>query len=446
MNKYNLENLKDKSIAMLGFGSENVELCRWLIKHKAPCRITILDQDEAVKEKYPEFNFSGIEWGLGKGYDKFLTGYDFISRVAGYPLFTPSIKKAIRNKVIITSPTKFFFEFCPSKNIIGVTGTKGKGTTSALIVEILSTAGKKVFWGGNIGIPMFSFIDKLNSSDWIVLELSSFQLEDLELSPHIAVLTNLQKEHLKPADPNNPNYHKSYKDYIKAKLRIFAEQSKDDFAVINKKIDFAKISSGRGKAILGRGKKVYFAKLDYPSRLVGEHNKENIAAAAAAANLAGVKKAVIKKAVKKFKGLEHRIEYIDEIKGNEYYDDSFATTPQAAITALDSFADPIILIAGGADKGSDFYSFAKLAKKKTKAMILFKGKGSKRIKKELAKIKYDKEMIFATDNMKDAVFLAKKYAKENDIILLSPACASFGVFKNYKERGDLFKEEVRNIL
>ncbi|MEA3450238.1 MAG: UDP-N-acetylmuramoyl-L-alanine--D-glutamate ligase [Patescibacteria group bacterium] len=437
--------MNNKKIALLGFGSENVEFLRWFVRHKVDCKITICDQQKDIKKKYKEFDLPNIFWQTGINYDKSLENFDIISRIAGYPLFARRLKKARREGVEISSPTKLFFEYCPTKNIIGVTGTKGKGTTTALIMAILKIAKKTVFWGGNIGIPMFSFIDKLKKDDWVVLELSSFQLEDLKTSPHISVLTNLQREHLRPADPKNPNYHKTYADYILAKFNIFKFQKKKDYAIINQKTNELSSKIKQNKFDLGSGKKIYFDKIDYSSHLAGEHNQENVAAATAVARLLGIKNSTIKKAVKNFQGLEHRLEFIGEERGIKYYEDSFATTPESAIIALKSFDSPIILLAGGPDKGANFNKLAKEITRRVKFLILFRGEGSKRIKKELLRINYPSTNIYSAGSMKEAFGQVKKNIKTGDIVLLSPACASFGIFKNYKERGNKFKGELRKI-
>ncbi|MCK5211236.1 UDP-N-acetylmuramoyl-L-alanine--D-glutamate ligase [Candidatus Parcubacteria bacterium] len=435
------EKFKGKRVALLGFGIENQAFLGWLQKQKIECEIVICDQKKELDLVYPDLNQDNISWNLGINFDKNLEKFDIILRVPGYPLFKPEIKKAIRAGAEVTSPTKLFFEFSSTKNIIGVTGTKGKGTTSGLIVEIISMAGKKVYWGGNIGIPIFNFFSKLKKTDYVVLELSSFQLEDLEVSPHVAVITNLSREHLKPADPINPNYHKSMEDYIRAKLNVVKFQKKGDMAILNKKIQFSGASTRRGQYQLGRGKKIYFSKLDHDSRLIGDHNKENIAAAAKAAKAIGIREAVIKKGVKKFKGLPHRIEFVGKFNRNKYYDDSFATIPESSIIALKSFDAPIILLAGGADKGSSFKKFAKEIKKRTRFTVLLNGKATPKLKKELRRIGY-MDMQNA-DSMKEAVRIACQQAKTEDVVLLSTGCASFGMFNNYKERGDLFKKEVK---
>jgi len=428
-----LNKLKNKKIAILGFGIENKALVEFLIKEKVEAEITICDARVGAKEEV-----RGVKWHLGKNYDKNLDKFDIISRVAGYPLFSKEIKKALVSGIEVTSSVKLFFEFCPTKNIIGVTGTKGKGTTSALIFEILKKAGKKVFWGGNIGIPVFSFLNKIKQGDWVVLELSSFQLEDLNISPRIAVITNFTKEHLAPADPNNPNYHKTIKDYRLAKNNIVKFQKHRDLAIINKKLV---ISNWR----FGKGRIVKFGKSEQESELIGEHNKENIAAAVETAKIIGIKDEIITKTVNNFKGLEHRLQKVAYKKRVAYYNDSFATTPEAAITALNSFSSPIILLAGGAEKNSDFKKLARAIKSRASFVILLRGKATPRLKREILRVNYPKNKIKTAVSIAQAVRLAEQKAVKGGIVLLSTACASFGMFKNYKERGELFKKEVMKL-
>ena len=235
-----LKMLNNKKIAILGLGIENLALIRYLLKHKIKAEITICDKREEVKNTglrvKPAMTNAGpgmtkINWQLGKNYNKNLEKFEVLFRSPGWPI-TP-LAPLVRGGVQLSSPMKMFFELCPTKNIIGVTGTKGKGTTASLIYEILKAAGKRVWLGGNIGIAPFAFIGKIKQTDWVVLELSSFQLEDMAVSPHIAVITNLYSEHLAPADPNNPNFHKSLKEYYNAKLNIIKLQTEDDKAVLN---------------------------------------------------------------------------------------------------------------------------------------------------------------------------------------------------------------------
>ncbi|MCK5510282.1 UDP-N-acetylmuramoyl-L-alanine--D-glutamate ligase, partial [Candidatus Parcubacteria bacterium] len=371
----------------------------------------------------------------------------------------PEIKKAKKFGVEISSPIKLFFELCPTKNIIGVTGTKGKGTTSSLIYEIVGAGhcpvpvrdNPNIYIGGNIGIPVFSFLEKIKKNDWVVLELSSFQLEDLDKSPKIAVITNFSREHLKPADPNNPNHHKTLDDYFAAKFNIIRFQTKNNFAVINRdlklKVACTRLTGENSfKGIFGaNGKKIYFDKSNLKSQLLGEHNKKNIAAAIAVAKILKINKKFITRAITNFKGLGYRLEFVAEKDSINFYNDSFATIPESAVTALKSFNHPVILIAGGADKGNDFKKIAKEIKKKVKFLILFTGEGSVRLKNRLRKISFSDNKICMANNMSEAIKTALAKADSGDVVLLSPGCASFGVFKNYKERGRLFKEEVKKL-
>jgi UDP-N-acetylmuramoylalanine--D-glutamate ligase len=437
--------LQNKKIAALGLGVENLALVKFLLKHRVNCHITVCDpksaaelgdrfleiKDLARKNKLPEINLM-----TGKNYDAHLTDFDIVFRSPGYPLFNPNLIKAKKAGVEISSPMKLFFELCPTKNIIGVTGSKGKGTTSSLIYEIIKKSGKKVWLGGNIGTAPFEFIDKIKPNDCAVLELSSFQLEDLQASPKIAVITNFYEEHLAPADPFNPNYHQTMKSYWQAKANIFAQQKSGGYLVINEKL------KNKKEKIKNIGKIIYYRKSELASKLTGEHNKENIAAAVEVAKILKIKPTIVAQAVKNFKGLPHRLEFVAEINGVKYFDDSFATVPDVSVIALKSFAGErnIILLAGGADKGSNFKNFAKEIKKRVKYLILFKGKGTDRIKSQISNLK---SQISVVDNMKKAVVVAKSKAIPGDIVLLSAGCASFGCFKNYKERGEQFKAEIK---
>jgi UDP-N-acetylmuramoylalanine--D-glutamate ligase len=190
---------------------------------------------------------------------------------------------------------------------------------------------------------------------------------------------------------------------------------------------------------------IYFTKLDLKTKLVGEHNKENIAAAVEVAKILRIKYEILAVAIRKFKGLEHRLDFVKKVRGVSYYDDSFATTPEAAITAIQSFQSPIVLLAGGAEKNSDFKELARVVKKRVKFTILFKGDATPRLRKELLKAKLASSQIKVVYCMREAVKTAYKNAKKKDIVLLSPACASFGMFKDYKERGKLFKQGVKKL-
>ncbi len=418
-----------ENIIFLGLGAENFALICWLLSHGETMPITIWDSQNAsgLGERYKTLKkYRNIVWKFSKRLPS-LESYALVVRSSGVFISAPERKRLADS---LSNAIELFLRFAATKNIIGVTGTKGKGTTSSLIAHILKTAKKKVYIGANIGIPLFSFIDKLDKDSWVVLELSSFQLQDMKTSPHIAVITNFSPEHLAPADPINPNFHTSLKEYWEAKYNITRFQKKNDYLVINKKL----------KAKKSKAKVITFTSSTLASTLPGEHNKENIAAAIEVAHLVKISKPIIARAVKKFHGLPYRIEKTTIKNGVSYFNDSFSTTPIATETALRSFTQPIILLAGGADKGSDFKTLARLIKQRVSYIILFKGKGTLRLLQSLKKTGFDKKNITVVDNMKKAITIAGQKSKPGDIVLLSPACASFGLFKNYKDRGNQFNQ------
>ncbi|HZJ41567.1 MAG TPA: UDP-N-acetylmuramoyl-L-alanine--D-glutamate ligase [Patescibacteria group bacterium] len=439
MKKENNEIIYTDKIALLGLGKDNLALLNLLDKHNAPIEVTICDFRSV--DLLPKLNLKNIKpnYQLGTSFNQNLYQFDILYRSPGWSLSCPGIKEARKNKKIkITSALNIFFELCPSKNIIGVTGTKGKGTTATLIYEILKAAFKgkrKVFLGGNIGISPLSFLEKINTKDFIILELSSFQLEDLNYSPFISVITNLYKEHLAPADPNNPNYHLSFSSYWKSKLNI-ASKKNNKYLIANKSLQNKLEKENLDSHI------TYFSSSSLPTKLKGDYNKENIAASVAVSKILKIKPAIYKKIILNFNNLEHRLELVTNKKGVTYYNNTFSTTPESTILDLESFSTRIIQIAGGADKGADFKGLARAIKKSTSLLILLPGLGSDKIKNELKKINFPKNKLAVVKNMKDAVKIAKLNSRPSDTVLLSTGCASFGIFKNYKERGNLFKKYV----
>ena len=361
---------KGKKIAVLGLGIEGLSSAVFLSKRGAI--VSVLDQkrenqlDQSLLKILRE---SDIEILGGEEYLKNLLKYNLVVRSPGVKL--ELLKKFVsENK--ITSQTKLFFDLCPCP-VIGVTGTKGKGTTSSLVYEMLRKQGFDVYLGGNIGKPPLDFLDKLNTQSKVVLELSSFQLQDLTKSPHIAVVLMMTSEHL--------DYHKDTNEYVKAKKNILRFQTKDDLAIINKDYPasnesgihtegkvfqvsrIGKVKEGcfveNGKILVSISKgrftteKVEIIKTK-DILLPGEHNLENVCAAIMAALLSSVSKKNIIKVLKTFKGLEHRLELVGEVNGVRFYDDSFSTIPETAIAAIQAFKNPEILILGGSSKNSDF--------------------------------------------------------------------------------------------
>lgn len=423
-------------------------MLKFLWEHGLEADITIADSRSREKLVKRIGNLPPIQarFSLGDAYDRDLDRYDIVFRVPGCPMHKKEIIKAQKNSVEITSVSKIFLQNPKTKNVIAVTGTKGKGTTSGLIVKILATAGKTVHWGGNIGVPIFSFYKEIKKDDFVVLELSSFQLEDVDVSPHIAVITNIFPEHLQPADPNNPNYHKSYQSYCNIKMKVLAYQRPGDYAVLNPDIKNQCMAKGKMKVNLGKANKIYFNKQEFASRLAGEYNKYNIGAAFEVGRILGIRDSVIKKAVKNFKSLPHRLEFVRELNGVKYFDNSFATTPESTIADIQSFAEDKIIILGGADKGADFNKLAEVIRhSNVKLSVILPGEGSTRILKELDSVKINKERVILVDDMEQAVRCAYENSRMGDVVILSTACASFGLFRNYYERGDKFREEVNGL-
>lgn len=459
--KYTEEQLKvfrGKKVAILGIGVEGLSTGRFLKKHQA--HLTFFDQVESIEDS---------ALNEAKSLGEVITGKDVFSQVSGFDLIvrSPGIKKtekfileAQEKGAILTSQTKLFFDLCPAP-IIGVTGTKGKGTTSSLIYEMLKASGRDTYLGGNIGIPPLNFLDQLTEQSIVVLELSSFQLADLTKSPHIAVMLMVVPEHM--------NYHEDMADYIDAKRNLLRYQKSDDFAVLNRdyvasnesdvftdgKVFFVtreRSSTDQGAFIKEDAiwmsmqgtewKIIDLAKIALP----GKHNWENAASAAVAATLAGATKSEIVHVLQTFKGLEHRLELVKEVNGVKYYDDSFSTTPETAIAAIESFEQPEILILGGSSKESDFTELGDtIAKAKNIKAIIGIGQEWERIKASIHGLPEHVLLLEGAQDMQTVVQAASKIAREGDVVLLTPACASFGMFKNYKERGNQFKEEVHRL-
>ncbi len=451
-----IQDLQGKKIAVLGYGMEGKAVTKYLIKHGV--KPVLFDQkplEAWEKPERQEMHTLGVDFVFGPDSFRQLGKFDVAFRSPGVRLAQVESKK-----LKVTSQTKFFFENCPAK-IIGITGTKGKGTTSALIYKMLlgSTIKDKrsrIYLTGNIGkVQPLDFIDKLKTDDWVVYELSSFQLQDLNRSPHIGVVLMVTSEHL--------DYHLDNKEYVKAKEAIVKYQNENDIALINADFE-ASLEIGK----LGKGKKLYFsskktlekgcfvkngailiAGSDFrlpisDLQLRGQHNWENVCAAILAANAAGANKSSIINAIKNFTGLEHRLEFVSQKRGIKFYNDSFSTTPETAIAAIKSFVEPLIVILGGSSKNSDFTLLGKIISesKNIKSLILI-GEEAKRIK---AAIQAEKlEMLTGAKNMIEIFAQVKSVALPGDVVLLSPACASFGMFNDYKDRGNQFKIAVKNF-
>ncbi|MFC1727776.1 UDP-N-acetylmuramoyl-L-alanine--D-glutamate ligase [Patescibacteria group bacterium] len=442
-----------KKVAVLGLGLEGQDAARFLLEKKA--KVTVFDQKSMSQlgKPFQEFKQKGIDFVLGKKCLAKLSGFEMIIRSPGFHRHLPAILAAEKKGAQISSVTKLFFDLCPGK-IIGVTGTKGKGTTATLIHQILRKDKKQVSLAGNIGRPMLSLLPSLKSSSWVVLELSSFQLMDIDQSPHIGVVLFITREHL--------DYHLDVLEYTEAKSGIVRYQQKNDFAVLNADSPTSFSLAAKTKASVhyfSRQKKVNGSYVINKSiylkdklvgktknlKIRGQHNWENVCAASLASHLAGASLNSIKKAVFSFKGLEHRLELVRVIKQVLFFNDSFSTTPETTMAAIRSFNEPIVLIAGGSEKGSDYTQLGKEISCSTVKTLILIGEMAEKIHQKVIKSDFRGKVILGPKNMEKVVGLALKEARKGEVVLLSPGCASFDMFKNYKDRGNKFKQDVKAL-
>ena|SRR3989344_8134396 len=452
-----MQDWKNKRISVLGVGVEGLSSAKFFTQQGA--QVTVLDQkneSDHEPQSLDTLKKLGIKLVLGKDAFSGLEKFDLLVRSPGIKLAHEALGKIPKEK--ITSQTKLFFDLCPAR-IIGVTGTKGKGTTASLIFEMLKAAGKDAFLGGNIGTPPLEFFPKLTKDSWVVLELSSFQLQDLHKSPNIAVLLMVTSEHL--------DYHSDTYEYIDAKRNILRFQKPEDFAIVNRDYmashesdiytDGKVFQISRERGVLEEGSflrdDAIWIRLDGQEkkiidikdvRLPGKHNLENAAAAAMAGILVGISIERIRKTLNTFTGLEHRLELVREVRGVRYYDDSFSTTPETAIAAIEAFTEPEILILGGSSKGADFSGLGE-AINKAKNIKAIIGVGTEWPKIKATITNNAILLIEGATDMKTIIAAASKIATQGNVILLSPACASFDMFKNYKDRGEQFKKEVAKL-
>ena len=454
------ETLRGRSIAVIGMGVSNTPLIRMLLR--AELKVTVCDKSprERVEEQASELESLGAKLKMGPDYLSKIHKFDVIFRTPGLSPNTPELKKAVEGGSVLTSEMELFFKLCPCK-IIGVTGSDGKTTTTTLISEFLKEAGHNVYLGGNIGRPLLPDVDGMTAEDVAVVELSSFQLMSMDHSPSVAVFTNLS--------PNHLDYHHTMEEYTQAKLNIFCHQKPEDRAVFNYDNDITRSLSKAavGCAMLFSRKQkleeegVYlrdgaiWLTNNMGSREVlpladihipGVHNIENYMAAIAAVD-GIVPDKCVRAVAQRFTGVEHRIELVRELDGVKYYNDSIGTSPTRTMACLDSFEQKLILIAGGYDKGVPFTQLGLAIVEKVKVLILT-GDTAPAIKKAVEEAEGYAESglrLIETEDLTAAVSVARGIAQEGDVVVLSPACAAFDRFKNFMERGKVFKQLVNAL-
>ena len=450
--------IKGKKIAMLGLGVSHTQLIFDFLKQGAKVYACDRRERDQIGPLADKLEAAGAKLRLGSGYLDNLE-VDVIFRTPGMNYHLPELEAARKRGIAVTSEMEVFFDLCPA-TIFGVTGSDGKTTTTTLIAKMLEAEGKKVFIGGNIGTPLLPEIEKITAVDFVVVELSSFQLISMRKSPDVAVITNVA--------PNHLDVHKDMDEYVEAKKNIILHQNAFSRTVLNRdnEITESMRKYARGQLLgfsmtkkLNNGAwldekgvlHMAYRGIDVPIMdkkeisIVGDHNVENyLTAITAVWGYVSIKS--IKQVAHEFKGVEHRIEHVRELDGVDYYNDSIASSPTRTIAALKAFNRPLILLAGGYDKHIPFEPMVSELIKKVKILYLC-GDTADRIEASVkASPDYKgKPVIIKTENLAESVEKAHAAAEKGDAVLLSPASASFDAFKNFVERGKYFKELVNNL-
>ena len=443
-----------KQVLVLGLGRSGAAACR-LLKVKGAA-VVGWDQkeEEDLSREALSLREEGVSLKLG-GQPKDLVGATDILVVSpGLPLSLPVFKEARERGIPIISEIELAYQFMGDHPLVAVTGTNGKTTVTTLIGAILKKAGCQVEVAGNIGIPLSKIITRLRPETIVVAEISSFQLETiLDFRPKISIILNLSPDHL--------DRHPTEDDYLRAKARIFLNQGEDDFCILNKDdplvcslkeepkakiIFFSKEEMEEGiflkekkivRRLSNREEEIFdIREIGIP----GHHNLENVLAACGALMLLGIEKEAIRQTLREFKGLEHRLELVGEQKGVRFVNDSKATNVDATLRALEAIDSPIALIAGGQDKGSSLSPLKEVIREKVEALILM-GQAKERFARELTGL----SNIYLVSGLREAVNKAYSLAWPGWTVLLSPACASFDMFKDYQERGETFKKMVKEL-
>ena len=451
------KSVKGKRIAVIGMGVSNLPLVKMLAESGA--FVTVHDKrDAAALDDFEELSKMGVSFVLGDGYlDKIGDGTEYVFKTPGVRYDVRAIAKAAENGAVVSSEMELFFEVCPSK-IIAVTGSDGKTTTTSLIHEMLKKGGYTCHLGGNIGHPLVADVENIKPDDIAVVELSSFQLHTMKKSADIAVVTNVT--------PNHLDWHKDFDEYVEAKKAVFKYQS-GGRAVFNFDNDITRgfgedvenavyfssksfLDNGYclkdGKIVKASDGAVEREILDIDTIYIpGMHNVENYMAAIAAVD-GLVPDDVVRRTAVEFKGVPHRIEFVREFDNVKYYNDSIASSPARTTAGLKSFGGKkVVLIAGGYDKKIPFDSFGEIVNECVKKLVLV-GVTSDKIETAVRNAPNFADLpIYRCSEFEEAVNCAREIAESGDTVILSPACASFDLFKNFEVRGDRFKDIVNGF-
>ena len=450
--------LKGKKILVVGLGKSGLASALFLRSQGAQVTVSDVRSVDALARELPALLDAGVMVEAGGHGLLTFRRQDWIIVSPGVPLDTPELAQVLRYGLPVIGELELASRFLRGKTL-AITGSNGKTTTTALCGEILRASGQPTQVGGNIGLPVIALVGQSTDDGWNVLEVSSFQLETtVQFRPNIAVILNITPDHL--------DRHGNIENYIAAKERIFANQTSDDFLVLNAENAETQHAAARAKARIfwfsarrpvRQGSFVYQDAIVWRQDeqaalepvlplseipLKGEHNVENILAAVCAAKLAGVPAAVIRKAVAEFRAVEHRLEFVAKIRGVEYYNDSKATNVDAAMKAIASFPGGVHLILGGKDKDSDYTLLQPLLRERVRAVYTI-GSAAQKIERQIAEaVPPVPCQMVPCQTLERAIEEAAKNAQSGDVVLLAPACSSFDQFENYEHRGRVFKQLV----
>ena len=447
--------IKGKKVAVVGIGVSNIPLMNFLDKLGAKITGFDMKTEAELGEVAIDFKGKGISLELGEKYLDRLTGYDVIFKTPSMRIDSEALVRCKKEGAYITSEMEEFTKYCKGK-IYGITGSDGKTTTTTIISKLLEKQGYTTWVGGNIGTPLFAEIEKIKEEDKVVLELSSFQLMTMDSLIDVAVVTNIT--------PNHLDMHHGMEEYIEAKKNVFRYQDKNCLLIINDENNITKefYKEAKGKVEKFSSKKIKNEDGYYENGVLyihgqevckkndivikGMHNVENyLAAFLAVRNEVSIEN--MKFVAQTFGGVEHRCEFIREINGVRYYNDSIASSPTRSLAGLKAFVNAVILIAGGYDKHIPFEPLAFEGYEKIKSIVIM---GATKYKiaecfQDLREKKGINIQVYIVNNMEEAVNKCREIAKEGDIVTLSPACASFDMFKNFEIRGNVFKDIINNL-
>jgi UDP-N-acetylmuramoylalanine--D-glutamate ligase len=446
--------LKGKTVLVVGLARTGAATVQFLAKRGAKVKASDAKTSAELAPFLEPLLDLAVDFELGGHTESFFSDSDLIVMSPGVPLNLPPVAKALAKGIPVIGEVELAFRFL-RRPLIAITGTNGKTTTTTLVGEMLRGSGKKVFVGGNIGSPLIGYVEGPQDDDWVVAEISSFQLERVgDFRPKISALLNLTEDHL--------DRYETFGEYAAAKERIFARQKKEDYALLNaddplvsalapglepqvlffsarRAVSFGSYLTPEG--IIFQGPNGTREMFDLSRiRIKGAHNLENLMAAIAVAKMCGCPREALQRVMDEFPGIEHRLEWVRRLDGVSYFNDSKGTNVGSVVKSLQSFEEPVILIAGGKDKGGDYGPLKGLIAERVKGMALI-GEAKERMFSALGGLTESAKL----GSLEEAVRWARSKARPGGIVLLSPACSSYDMFANYQERGKRFKEIVHGL-